>query len=94
MEYGDYKVSGEEDYAQIIDDMLKGLPQDIHNYQVINDRRQAIHSLINQAKTNDVVIIAGKGHETYQIIGHQKHPFDDRVEARLALKKKKNANRN
>ena len=83
-----------ENPAQIIDDMLKGVPQDTHNYQVINDRRQAIHSLINQAKTNDVVIIAGKGHETYQIIGHQKHPFDDRVEARLALKKKKNANRN
>jgi UDP-N-acetylmuramoyl-L-alanyl-D-glutamate--2,6-diaminopimelate ligase len=54
-------------------------------YEVVLDRTTAIQRAIVEARPGDVVLIAGKGHEPYQIIGTQKFPFDDRVEARRAL---------
>ncbi len=56
-------------------------------YEVIIDRRAAIHRAIQVAESGDVVIIAGKGHETEQQIGNQCFPFDDRKVAREALNK-------
>jgi UDP-N-acetylmuramoyl-L-alanyl-D-glutamate--2,6-diaminopimelate ligase len=53
----------------------------------IVDRRQAIAAAVGAARADDVVLIAGKGHEDYQIVGKTKHPFDDREEARKALQK-------
>ena len=53
--------------------------------QVIEDRRLAIAHAVSQAQPNDVVLIAGKGHENYQEIAGIRHPFDDVVEARVAL---------
>lgn len=50
------------------------------------DRRKAIRLAISLSSRSDAVLIAGKGHETYQIIGSEHLPFDDRVEAGLALK--------
>ena len=55
------------------------------NYRIIPDRREAITRSIRIARPGDVVIIAGKGHETYQIIGTQRLPFDDRWEASIIL---------
>jgi UDP-N-acetylmuramoyl-L-alanyl-D-glutamate--2,6-diaminopimelate ligase len=52
---------------------------------VVLDRRAAIATVIEHAKPGDTVLLAGKGHEDYQIIGTTKFPFDDRVEARHAL---------
>ena len=49
------------------------------------DRRRAIAAAVAAARPGDVVLIAGKGHEDYQIIGKTRHPFDDRLEARDAL---------
>jgi UDP-N-acetylmuramoyl-L-alanyl-D-glutamate--2,6-diaminopimelate ligase len=49
------------------------------------DRRAAIGAAVSLSLPGDTVLIAGKGHENYQIFGHEKRPFDDRVEARLAL---------
>jgi UDP-N-acetylmuramoyl-L-alanyl-D-glutamate--2,6-diaminopimelate ligase len=49
------------------------------------DRRTAIRAAIDAATPGDVIVIAGKGHEDYQIIGTEKRPFDDRIEARRAL---------
>jgi UDP-N-acetylmuramyl-tripeptide synthetase len=49
------------------------------------DRREAIFAAVAAARPGDVVLIAGKGHEDYQIIGRTKHPFDDREVARAAL---------
>ncbi|OEU79293.1 MAG: UDP-N-acetylmuramoyl-L-alanyl-D-glutamate--2,6-diaminopimelate ligase [Desulfobacterales bacterium C00003060] len=54
-------------------------------YIVEPDRRKAIKLGLGAAKSGDTVLIAGKGHETYQIIGEASLPFDDRVEARKAL---------
>lgn len=54
-------------------------------YCVLPDRREAIALAIASANPDDTVVIAGKGHEDYQIIGRKKLPFDDRVEARRAL---------
>jgi UDP-N-acetylmuramoyl-L-alanyl-D-glutamate--2,6-diaminopimelate ligase len=54
-------------------------------YLKIPDRREAIRMAIQLARPEDIVLIAGKGHEDYQIIGKKKTPFDDRVEARKAL---------
>ncbi|MGD0676105.1 MAG: UDP-N-acetylmuramoyl-L-alanyl-D-glutamate--2,6-diaminopimelate ligase [Polyangiaceae bacterium] len=49
------------------------------------DRRRAIAFAIHSATAGDVVLVAGKGHEDYQVVGAVKHPFDDRIEAREAL---------
>jgi len=48
------------------------------------DRKRAIQRAIHMADNGDLVLIAGKGHETYQIIGHEKRPFDDRMVAAQA----------
>jgi UDP-N-acetylmuramoyl-L-alanyl-D-glutamate--2,6-diaminopimelate ligase len=54
-------------------------------YLKIPDRREAIRTAIRLAQLSDTVLIAGKGHEDYQIIGKKKFPFDDRIEAKKAL---------
>jgi MurE/MurF fusion protein len=54
-------------------------------YLVISDRKAAIAAAIALARKDDIVLIAGKGHEDYQIIGSQKFPFDDRIVARQEL---------
>ncbi|MCU0607149.1 MAG: UDP-N-acetylmuramoyl-L-alanyl-D-glutamate--2,6-diaminopimelate ligase [Candidatus Edwardsbacteria bacterium] len=67
----------------IIDDILPGVGRKPHQVQV--DRADAIRAGIAAARTGDLVIIAGKGHEDYQIIGTEKVHFDDREAARAAL---------
>jgi UDP-N-acetylmuramoyl-L-alanyl-D-glutamate--2,6-diaminopimelate ligase len=57
-------------------------------YARITDRREAIARAIDEASDDDVVVIAGKGHESYQVIGDQVVHFDDREEAEIALKKR------
>jgi UDP-N-acetylmuramoyl-L-alanyl-D-glutamate--2,6-diaminopimelate ligase len=54
-------------------------------YLFIPDRREAIRTAIRLAQPSDTVLIAGKGHEDYQIVGKERFPFDDRVEAKKAL---------
>jgi UDP-N-acetylmuramoyl-L-alanyl-D-glutamate--2,6-diaminopimelate ligase len=56
-------------------------------YRVIEDRARAIHEAMGLARAGDVVVIAGKGHETYQVIGGQRFAFDDRQVAAEALQK-------
>lgn len=60
---------------QIHADIRAGFTQ--HNYQIIADRAKAIRFAAAQAQAGDSVVVAGKGHENYQIVGTVKHPFDD-----------------
>ena len=57
-------------------------------YLVIPDRAEAIETAVSFAEPGDVVVIAGKGHEDYQIVGSTKHRFDDREQARMAVAKR------
>ncbi|WP_034631321.1 UDP-N-acetylmuramoyl-L-alanyl-D-glutamate--2,6-diaminopimelate ligase [Desulfotruncus alcoholivorax] len=75
-----------EDPMSIIEDILPGIRGITGaNYVVIPDRREAIRQAVREAKSGDVVVIAGKGHEDYQIIGARRMHFDDREEAAEAL---------
>jgi UDP-N-acetylmuramoyl-L-alanyl-D-glutamate--2,6-diaminopimelate ligase len=74
---------------QILKDILEGIPSDIKPL-VICDRADAIRTAIESAQAGDGVLIAGKGHEDYQILGTEKIHFDDRQQAREALKSLKN----
>ena len=79
-----------EDPDAIIREILPGVEAGLREaghgrYQVQADRRAAIAEAIRLARPGDLVLIAGKGHEDYQIIGREKHPFDDRVVAREAI---------
>jgi UDP-N-acetylmuramoyl-L-alanyl-D-glutamate--2,6-diaminopimelate ligase len=75
-----------EDPERILDDMVEGVKG---HYVRITDRSEAIQHAIANAADGDVVLIAGKGHETYQIIGNQVLDFDDREIARQAIKERK-----
>jgi UDP-N-acetylmuramoyl-L-alanyl-D-glutamate--2,6-diaminopimelate ligase len=72
-----------EDPLAILEEMEAGVQGE--NYQVIPDRKKAIYTAVRQASPGDVILIAGKGHETYQIIGKEVHDFDDRLVAREAI---------
>jgi UDP-N-acetylmuramoyl-L-alanyl-D-glutamate--2,6-diaminopimelate ligase len=69
----------------IIDEIEKGARG---SYERIADRREAIARAIDGASDDDVIVIAGKGHETYQVTGDHVAHFDDREEAEFALKKR------
>jgi len=68
----------------ILDDIEAGM-RGASNYMRITDRREAIRRAIAEASDDDVIVIAGKGHEPYQVIGDQVIHFDDREEAERAL---------
>jgi UDP-N-acetylmuramoyl-L-alanyl-D-glutamate--2,6-diaminopimelate ligase len=69
---------------RILDDIERGMTG-AANYERITDRRDAIARTIGGATDRDVIVIAGKGHESYQVIGDQVIHFDDREEAERAL---------
>ncbi len=74
-----------EDPRAIIQDILAGMSGGAANLIVESDRREAIRRAIELAQEGDIVLIAGKGHETYQIVGSERLPFDDRQVAREVL---------
>lgn len=78
-----------EDPAAILREIEVGLKQANGNYELIEDRREAICKAIMQARSNDVIVIAGKGHEDYQILASGKIHFDDREVAQEALQQRK-----
>jgi UDP-N-acetylmuramoyl-L-alanyl-D-glutamate--2,6-diaminopimelate ligase len=95
-----------ESPASIIEDILRGLnlgamdqldAGDFHDYEghrgllIEEDRRQAIAMAVENAKAGDVLLIAGKGHEDYQIIGREKHHMDDREEAAAAIARRRDS---
>lgn len=75
-----------EDPAAIVEEILVGVRRTGHPQVTVEvDRRRAIERAIATAEPGEAVLIAGKGHEDYQIVGHEKRHFDDREEARRAL---------
>jgi UDP-N-acetylmuramyl-tripeptide synthetase len=74
-----------EDPMTIIRQVEVGVKTSGTPYSLISDRRDAIKQAVAAARRDDVVIIAGKGHETYQIVGHEKFHFDDREVALEAM---------
>lgn len=92
-QYADYPIftsdnPRSEDPRAIIKDMEAGVKN--AEYKVIVDRKEAIEYAVSKAGEGDMILIAGKGHETYQIIGDQVFDFDDREIAREAIKKRYN----
>ena len=73
-----------EDPKKIMDDILAGVDKD--NYEVELDRPKAIIKGLDMLKENDVLLILGKGHEDYQIIGHEKIHLDDSEEVEKYIK--------
>ncbi|WP_312287426.1 UDP-N-acetylmuramoyl-L-alanyl-D-glutamate--2,6-diaminopimelate ligase [Terrisporobacter sp.] len=74
-----------EEPNEIIKDILIGINKEKENYVVIVDRKDAIKEAISRAKEGDVVLIAGKGHENYQIIKDEIVEFDDKLVAKEIL---------
>ncbi|GEL07294.1 UDP-N-acetylmuramoyl-L-alanyl-D-glutamate--2,6-diaminopimelate ligase [Salisediminibacterium halotolerans] len=72
-----------ENPRTILEEMEQGLSTSA--YELIEDREKAIRQAVNDSGPDDVILIAGKGHETYQIIGEQTYDFDDRLVAKQAL---------
>ena len=77
-----------EDPLKIISDIVVGLQKTNGKYVIEPDREKAIGLAIDQARSGDMVLLAGKGHENYQIIEDQTLPFDDRDAARRALRER------
>lgn len=78
-----------EDPLTILRDIEAGLQQANGNYELIEDRRAAIFQAVLNAQPHDVIVIAGKGHEDYQILASGKIHFDDREVAQAALRERK-----
>lgn len=74
-----------EEPIDIIEDILRGIDKNNDNYIVIKDRKNAIKKAINVAKEGDIILIAGKGHENYQIIKDEIIDFDDKLVAKEIL---------
>jgi UDP-N-acetylmuramoyl-L-alanyl-D-glutamate--2,6-diaminopimelate ligase len=74
-----------EDPEAILRDVEEGLKSSGRPYLKITDRREAVRRAVAGARGGDIVVIAGKGHEDYQIVGTEKRHFDDREVAREAL---------
>ena len=75
-----------EDPEKILADAEVGIQKTGKPYQKIADRREAIHQAIAAARSNDLVVVGGKGREGYQIIGRGVVHFDDKEVAREALR--------
>ena len=73
-----------EDPEKILDDIMAGVEAGAQSLR-ITDRRQAIRTAAMLAKAGDIILIAGKGHEDYQIVGREKLHFDDKEEVRAAF---------
>lgn len=75
----------QEDPLKIISDIVVGMQKSGGKYMIEPDRAKAIHAAIEEAQAGDIVLLAGKGHEDYQIFADRTIHFDDREEARKAL---------
>ncbi|MBQ0111295.1 MAG: UDP-N-acetylmuramoyl-L-alanyl-D-glutamate--2,6-diaminopimelate ligase, partial [Oscillospiraceae bacterium] len=75
-----------ENPEDIIKDILAGMKKTATPYKVIENRKEAIRYALSNAKPDDIIVLAGKGHETYQILNSGKIHFDEREVIRECLK--------
>ena len=68
-----------EDPGTIIKEIEEGIKTTKGKYECIEDRTEAITKAISMANKNDIIVLAGKGHEPYQEINHKNYPFDERI---------------
>ena len=78
----------QEDPLKIISDVVVGMQKSGGKYRIEPDRAKAIHLAIEEAQAGDMVLLAGKGHEDYQIFADRTIHFDDREEAQKALEER------
>ena len=95
-EYSDYVIFTDdnprtEDHIQIMNDIISGINKD--NHEVIYDRKEAIRKGIDLLDSNDLLMILGKGHEDYQILGHEKVHFSDKEEVLKYIEEKNESNK-
>ena len=79
-----------EDPDAIIEDILKGVKPEYGYYKVVSDRRAAIRYAMDIAEKDDIIVLAGKGHETYQEINGVKYHLDEREEVAAHLEELRN----
>ena len=79
-----------EDPMAIIEDIVAGVKEEHGEYIIIEDRRAAIRYAMDIAKKDDIIVLAGKGHETYQDIGGHKYHLDEREEVAAHLEELRN----
>ncbi len=79
-----------EEPKEIISEIISGIPSGIKNFEVIIDREEAIEQAISEANPGDVLLVAGKGHESIQVFRDRVIPFDDREVVRKILEGKEN----
>jgi UDP-N-acetylmuramoyl-L-alanyl-D-glutamate--2,6-diaminopimelate ligase len=77
-----------EDPLKIISDIVVGLQKANGKYLIEPDREEAIGLAMDEARAGDIVLLAGKGHENYQILADRTMEFDDRDQARRALRQR------
>ena len=92
--YADYVIvtsdnPRSEEPMSIINDIVAGIKDSKKKCKIIENRAEAIKFAIATAGKNDIIVLAGKGHETYQIIGKEKHHFDEREVIADCLRNKK-----
>ena len=74
-----------ESFEAIVGDIILGIPR--HDYEIIQDREEAIRYAIRSSRCGDAVAIIGKGHEKYKIVGNTYFPFDERKIVEDEMKK-------
>ena len=87
-----YEDPRSEDPAAICEDIVRDIKDKYQNYEIVIDRKEAINKAINMAKENDIVLILGKGNETYQKLKDKVIHFNDIEEAKLAINNRNNKN--
>jgi UDP-N-acetylmuramoyl-L-alanyl-D-glutamate--2,6-diaminopimelate ligase len=78
----------QEDPLKIISDIVVGLQKSNGKYLIEPDREKAIGGAFDEARAGDIVLLAGKGHEDYQILADKTLPWDDRLAAQQALRQR------
>ena len=86
-----YEDPRSEDPKDICEDIVRDIKDKYQNYEIVIDRKEAINKAINMAQKNDIVLILGKGNETYQKLKDKVIHFNDIDEANLAIKNKNNS---